>query len=123
MTLVENILVFIGSIFILAAAVGVFRFPDFYTRLHAATKLVTLGMISIMIAAALFFSSLVATSRALLIISFFFLTAPLSAYMIARSGYLRGLPMYKEAGSKDEWDACGAAVKAENAASETAQGD
>lgn len=106
--LVSDVFLLLGSFFILAAAVGVVRFPDFYTRLHAATKLVTLGGVGIFVAAALGFGTPFATSRLLLITAFFFLTAPLSAYMIARSGYLRGLPPYREAGSVDEWDALGA---------------
>ncbi len=100
-------LLLIGSFFVFAAGIGVFRFPDFYTRLHAATKLVTLGGIAIFVAAALSFGTTLAVSRAILITLFFFLTAPLSAYMIARSGYLRGLPPYREAGSVDEWQALG----------------
>lgn len=106
--LVRDIFLLLGSFFILAAAIGVFRFPDFYTRLHAATKLVTLGGIGIFIAAAISFGTTLAVSRVFLIVVFFFLTAPLSAYMIARSGYLRGLPPYREAGSVDEWQALGA---------------
>lgn len=109
----------LGSFFILAAAVGVFRFPDFYTRLHASTKLVTLGGVGVFVAAALTFGTPLAVSRVVLITAFFFLTAPLSAYMIARSGYLRGLPFYREAGSVDEWDACGAQGGAEDRAEDS----
>ena len=94
MKLVSDLFLLFGSFFILAAAIGVFRFPDFYTRLHASTKLVTLGGIGIFIAAALRFGTPLAVLRVVLIIAFFFLTAPLSAYMIARSGYLRGLPFF-----------------------------
>ena len=107
---VSDLFLLLGSFFILAAAIGVFRFPDFYTRLHASTKLVTLGGIGVFVAAALTFGTPLAVSRLVLITAFFFLTAPLSAYMIARSGYLRGLPFYRELGSVDEWDACGAQV-------------
>ena len=106
--IISDVLLLIGSFFILAAGIGVFRFPDFYTRLHAATKLVTLGGIGIFAAAALAFGTPLATSRILLIVAFFFLTAPLSAYMIARAGYLRGLAPSREADSVDEWGALGA---------------
>ncbi len=102
-----DLLMLIGSFFILAAGIGVLRFPDFYTRLHASTKLVTLGGLGIFIAAAVAFIPNAATERLLLIAAFFFLTGPLSGYMIARSGYLRGLPLYKEEGSADEWEAQG----------------
>jgi len=112
--IVRDLFLLLGSFFILAAAVGVFRFPDFYTRLHASTKLVTLGGVGVFAAAALNFGTPLAVSRVVLITAFFFLTAPLSAYMIARSGYLRGLPPYRESGSVDEWGACGAQVETED---------
>lgn len=114
MKLVSDVFLLFGSFFILAAAIGVLRFPDFYTRLHASTKLVTLGGVGIFIGAGLSFGTPLAVSRIVLITAFFFLTAPLSAYMIARSGYLRGLPFYREPGGVDEWDACGAQLSAED---------
>jgi multicomponent Na+:H+ antiporter subunit G len=103
---VDALLLF-GSIFVLAAGIGVFRFPDFYTRLHAATKLVTFGGLGIFAAAAIAFSPFPDSARVLLVAAFYFLTAPLSSYMIARSGYLRGLKPYQEEGSVDEWQALG----------------
>lgn len=101
-------LILFGAIFILAAALGMLRFPDFYTRLHASTKLVTLGGIGIFGGAAAIFASVGAAERVLLIAAFFLLTAPLSGYMIARAGYLGGLEPYFEESSSDEWNACGA---------------
>ena len=106
-----ELLILFGCAFLLAAAIGVFRFPDFYTRLHAATKLVTLGGLGIFIGAAIAFAPVQAVQRVLLIAVFFFLTAPLSGYMIARAGYLRGLEPYREATSVDEWGACGEAAE------------
>lgn len=105
--LAEELLILFGSFFVLAAAIGMLRFPDFYTRLHASTKLVTLGGIGILIGAAFGFNDVQVSLRVILIIIFFFLTAPLSGYMIGRAGYLRGLPFYKEWGSTDEWQALG----------------
>ena len=101
-------LILFGAIFILAAALGMLRFPDFYTRLHATTKLVTLGGIGILGGASAIFSTVGAAERVLLIAAFFLLTAPLSGYMIARAGYLGGLEPFFEESSVDEWDACGA---------------
>lgn len=109
--LLPQILILFGCFFLLAAAVGVLRFPDFYTRLHASTKLVTLGGIGIFGGAAIAFAPADGAGRVVLIASFFLLTAPISGYMIARSGYLRGLPPHREETSVDEWNACGAAVE------------
>lgn len=108
--LVPDLLILVGCVFLLAAAIGLVRFPDFYTRLHATTKLVTLGGIGIFGGAAIAFAEVQATERVLLIAVFFFLTAPLSGYMVARSGYLRGLPPYQEPTSVDEWGALGSST-------------
>ena len=106
-----ELLILFGCAFILAAAIGMVRFPDFYARLHASSKLVTLGGIGIFGGAALAFAPLAVTERIFLIAVFFFLTAPLTGYMVARAGYLRGLTPYKEGSSIDEWNACGAATE------------
>lgn len=108
----SDLLILLGCIFILAAGIGVYRFPDFYTRLHAASKLITFGGIGIFGGAALALVPLPATQRVLLTAVFFLLTAPVSGYMIARAGYLQGLKPYQEEGSVDEWQACGAEAEA-----------
>ena len=105
-----ELLILFGCIFILAAGIGMLRFPDFYARLHASSKLVTLGGVGIFGGAAIAFAPMAVTERIVLIFVFFFLTAPLSGYMIARAGYLRGLEPYKEDSSVDEWQACGDAA-------------
>lgn len=112
--LVIDLFILIGCFFILAAAIGVFRFPDFYVRLHASSKVVTLGGIGIFGGAALSFISVLAVQRVLLTAVFFLLTAPMAAYMIARAGYLQGLKPYEEADSVDEWQACGAAKETQD---------
>jgi len=109
--LAEGLILF-GCVFLLAAAIGVLRFPDFYVRLHASTKLVTLGGLGIFGGAAIAFAPVQQVSRVLLIALFFFLTAPLSGYMIARSGYLRGLEPYREDTSVDDWGALGSEAEA-----------
>lgn len=106
-SVVAEVMVLIGCLFLLLAAIGIFRFPDFYTRLHASTKLVTLGGIGIFGGSAIAFSAEGAAARVLLIAGFYLVTAPLSGYMIARAGYLRGLAPVREPTSVDEWGALG----------------
>ena len=102
-----NIFLLLGSVFILAAGISMMRFPDFYTRAHASSKLITLGGASIFIAAGIAFSGVELGNRLLLVVLFFLLTAPLSTYAITRAGYLRGYEPFKEPGSVDEWDELG----------------
>lgn len=113
-----ELLILFGCFFILISAIGMVRFPDVYTRLHASTKLVTLGGMGIFGGGALSFLSVGASERVLLIFAFFFLTAPLSGYMISRSSYLLGLKMYEEETTVDEWGAFGSLVSQDGAGSE-----
>lgn len=83
----------LGTFFILSASIGIVRFPDLYTRLHAATKASTLGISFVLIAAFLFLyveHSLI-SGKLLLAILFLFLTNPVSAHMISRAAHRNGV--------------------------------
>ncbi|AFZ66645.1 monovalent cation/H(+) antiporter subunit G [Deinococcus peraridilitoris] len=101
--------ILLGAFFVLTAAVGVLRFPDLYSRLHASSKLVTLGSAGIFIGAIVEFAEVEVAARVLAILAFQFLTTPLSAYIIANAAYLRGLPPRLERPGADEWNALGLA--------------
>ncbi len=90
-----SILMWIGGIFMFLAAVGIVRLPDLYTRMHAATKVGTLGVSGLILAAAVYFNQLGVTTQSLLIIAFFYLTSPIAAHMISRAAYYTGVPLSK----------------------------
>ena len=46
--------ILVGTFFILSSSIGINRFPDVYTLLHAATKAPTLGIASVLIGAFIF---------------------------------------------------------------------
>ncbi|WP_010650984.1 monovalent cation/H(+) antiporter subunit G [Oceanobacillus massiliensis] len=83
----------VGTFFILSASIGIIRFPDIFTKLHAATKASTLGVISILIAAFLFLylQHSIISGKLLLAIGFILLTNPVSAHMISRAAHLKGV--------------------------------
>ncbi|WP_261663200.1 monovalent cation/H(+) antiporter subunit G [Deinococcus sp. Marseille-Q6407] len=122
----RDIPVLFGSIFVFAAAVGVIRFPDLYSRLHASSKLVTLGSAGIYLGVAADLVDPTAFTRLLAVLLFQFLTSPLSAYLIAQASYLRGLRAHlsqPEHGQPDEWDIFSAAQDfSRRAGAEAAQG-
>jgi multicomponent Na+:H+ antiporter subunit G len=64
-------------------------------RLQAATKASTLGVGCMLLGLAIHFQDLTVTTRAVLIIAFFFLTAPVGAHMIARAAYAVGVPLWE----------------------------
>jgi multicomponent Na+:H+ antiporter subunit G len=77
------------------AAVGLVRLPDLFTRMQASTKASTLGVACMLLAVAIYFGTLGVTTRALLVIVFFFLTMPVAAHMIGRAAYFSGIPLWQ----------------------------
>ncbi|MBW6508666.1 MAG: Na+/H+ antiporter subunit G [Desulfuromonadales bacterium] len=77
----------LGAFFALAGSIGLFRLRDFFTRLHGPTKATTLGVGSIVIASAIYFSFLKEglSLHEVLITLFLFITAPVSAHFLAKA--------------------------------------
>jgi multicomponent Na+:H+ antiporter subunit G len=88
MSTAADILLFIGSVFMFLAALGLVRMPDVYTRLQAGTKAATLGAFSILFAVLLYHPNWAA--KLILIIFFILLTSPVGSSTIARSALLFG---------------------------------
>lgn len=79
--------VLVGAAFALIGSIGLARLPDIFTRLHGPTKATTLGVGGILIASVLHFSGRGdgLSLHELLVTLFLFATAPVSAYLIART--------------------------------------
>lgn len=86
-------LLVIGGVFTFIGSLGLARLPDFYSRLHGPTKATTLGAGALILASIVHFAFLEpgVNSHELLIILFLFLTAPVSAHLLARAGLVRGV--------------------------------
>ena len=80
----------LGGVLSLAAGVGLIRFPDAVSRLHAATKPQILGLVFVVIALALSVRSGAALLLLIPVVVFQMLTAPISAHMVGRAGYRTG---------------------------------
>lgn len=91
--IVKGVLVMIGCIFMLLAAVGILRMPDLFTRLQVTSKASVLGMTCILLATAIHFVEPAVTARAVVIIVFAVLTMPVAAHMLARAGYTTNVPL------------------------------
>lgn len=80
------VLLVAAGVFALVGAVGMLRFPDFFMRLHAPTKATTLGVGGVLLA-----SMVLSWARGsfgvheLLITIFLFVTAPISASLLAKA--------------------------------------
>ena len=78
-----------GSFLCLTAGLGLLRFPDVLTRMHAGTKPQVLGVLLVMVGAGIRLHGWSATWMLLLVAVFQMLTAPVSAHMISRVAYRR----------------------------------
>jgi multicomponent Na+:H+ antiporter subunit G len=86
---VAVVLVLLGAFLCLTAGLGLVRFPDVLTRMHAGTKPQVLGILLIMIGGAIRLEGWSATWMLLLVAAFQLLTAPVSAHMVSRVAYRR----------------------------------
>lgn len=87
--------IIVGTLLSLLSSIGFIRLPDVYTRSHAGTKSVTLGLLCILLGAFLYFwiKDGIVSIRLLLGIIFIFLTAPVAGHLIARSAYRSGVEL------------------------------
>lgn len=92
--LIAAVLLVIGGLAMMLAGVGVLRMPDLFMRMQSATKAATLGAGCSLLAVAVHFGEIGVTTRALLIIAFLFLTAPVAAHVIARAAYATGVKLW-----------------------------
>lgn len=101
--MLSQILTLIGAFFMFVAALGVYRMPDLYMRLHANTKSATFGVGFLLLGAATHFSDfgISISARALAIMLFLFATAPVAAHMIGRAAYIAKAPLWEGTLSDD----------------------
>lgn len=83
--LVVSVFLLTGSFFALMGSVGLFRFRDFFMRLHGPAKATTLGVGGVLVASMLYFSFATGSLRLheLLVTLFLVISAPVSAYMLS----------------------------------------
>ncbi|MFB2580301.1 monovalent cation/H(+) antiporter subunit G [Herbiconiux sp. P15] len=84
------LLVLLSAFMCFAAGIGLVRFPDVLSRLHAATKPQILGLIAIVVDVAISNFSVGTVTLAVAIVFFQGLTAPASAHMTGRAAYRTG---------------------------------
>jgi len=84
------LLVVAGALFSLTAAIGINRFPDLYTRMHAASKAGTVGSGLLLLGVGLNSLEFSIFARSLAGFCFVVLTAPVSAHLLAKAAHQVG---------------------------------
>lgn len=88
-----------GLFFMFVGALGIYRMPDLYGRMHAGSKCITLGITGLLIAGCLHLSlregvDLVGVvTKAALVVVFQFVAAPVGSHMLSRAAHLDGTPI------------------------------
>lgn len=89
-TLLPAIFLLIAAILSIAAGMGLLRFKDVLTKLHAVTKPQVLGLLLTIVAIALAMQSWMVLFALLPVLAFQALTAPVAAHMVGRASYRTG---------------------------------
>lgn len=113
MTLVSILLIAVGIFFFFAGAVGVIRFPDFYSRLHPAGMIDSMGLLLSMSGLALYVLAheglteiaILTAIKIILIVIFVYITSPTATHAIVDAGIRAGLAPWtkkKSGGTHDD---------------------
>ena len=92
--IIVSLFVLVGAAFTLVGSIGLFRLQDFLSRLHGPTKATTLGVGGVLWASLIFFGTRGEglSLHELLITIFLFITAPVSAHLLAKAALHLELP-------------------------------
>ncbi|MBW1866424.1 MAG: monovalent cation/H(+) antiporter subunit G [Deltaproteobacteria bacterium] len=107
MNIVIVIILLFGLLFFTGGSVGIIRFPDFYSRLHPAGKLDTMGLLMTMVAMALYnlsdfsMTALLTSLKIMLIVVFVFITSPTATHAIVDAGFRAGLAPWTKQKKED----------------------
>lgn len=80
-------LILLSAFLSMASGIGILRFPDVLTRLHAATKPQVLGLAVVLLAIVLRVPTWGVVSTVVLVMTFQLLTQPMTAHMLGRAAY------------------------------------
>ena len=87
---VASVLLLAGVFLAVVAGIGLVRLPDVFSRMHAATKPATLGLLLVVLGGVVVMQDTSNSAKLLLVAAFQFLTAPVAAHMIGRAAYRSG---------------------------------
>ncbi|WP_049790277.1 monovalent cation/H(+) antiporter subunit G [Pusillimonas sp. T7-7] len=93
--------VLFGSIITFIAALGVLRLPDFFMRMHAATKAGVVGPSLLLVGAGLYEPSWGISIKIALAILFLLMTTPIAAHLLGKAGFVGGVSLWEGTARND----------------------
>lgn len=91
----------LGFFFIFTGVIGILRFPDFYTRLHAMGKCDTLGVALMLLGLVMLHGLTHESFKMLLAIAFVAVANPTATHALGRAAYRVGLAPWTKANGSD----------------------
>ncbi|WP_432800144.1 monovalent cation/H(+) antiporter subunit G [Poriferisphaera sp. WC338] len=91
-----------GLFFMFVGALGVFRLPDVFHRMHASSKCSTLGLLGLMLAVIFNVGTIAIITKATLTIVFAFAAIPVGSHLLAKASLKDGAPKWRGT-IDDEW--------------------
>ncbi len=85
--LIAYILMGFGGFFAIVTVVGLLRFPDVYTRIHAGAVVLTISGVLISVGSAIYVWEFFLSMKILLIALFFLISNPMATHAISRASY------------------------------------
>lgn len=84
-----------GTVFLMVGSVGLLRFPDVYTRLHALTKADNLGLGFIVLALALHSGSVIVAAKLMLTWGLVLISGATASYLVANAARTSGVEPWR----------------------------
>jgi len=90
----------VGAFFMLSGSIGLIRFPDVYTRMHATGKCDTLGEVLILAGLIIYQGADFVSMKLLFIMAFILITSPIATHAIFKAALTNGHEMWTKQGRK-----------------------
>ncbi len=95
-TIIAGVFLGIGCFFIIVTAIGIVRFPDFYSRLHPAGKTDTVGQGFVLTGLMIYEGFSLVSIKLMIIVVFIFIASPTATHALAQAAFLLGVKPWEK---------------------------
>ncbi|MCL5780897.1 MAG: monovalent cation/H(+) antiporter subunit G [Firmicutes bacterium] len=103
-TIIAGVFLALGCFLMIVASIGVIRFPDFFSRMHAAGKADTMGQSCILIGLIIMAGFSLVSLKLFIIMLMIYIINPTATHFLARAAYMKGVKPWERGGKAVETD-------------------
>jgi len=102
LTIVASIFILVGLFFFAVGVLGILRFPDFYSRLHAAGKSDSLAAVLVIVGVAIYnlqdftLANLLVSFKIMLIVVFIYVASPTATHALTKAALIIGIKPWEK---------------------------